>query len=106
MRASLSAVLVAAAGLALGAPASATTLLNQSFTGLIQIQGSDDQGAYTIDVLNGVVDVGAGYDVDIPVFRQLTQGGFATPSNRIDGDVRVVIGPDTIAVTMNGQVQP
>ncbi|HEY5203266.1 MAG TPA: hypothetical protein VIJ63_01520 [Roseiarcus sp.] len=36
----------------------------------------------------------------IPVFKQLTEGGFATASNRIIGDVIVRIGADTISVEM------
>lgn len=106
MRTAAVAAIAVAASLGLAASASAGTLLNQSFHGLIQIQGSDDNGSYSIDVLNGTVNVGGGYDQDFSVFKQLTEGGFATGSNQINGDVHVVIGDNTIAVTMNGQVQP
>jgi hypothetical protein len=42
----------------------------------------------------------------IPVMKQLTLGGFSTPSNQINGNVVVDISANTISVTMNGQVQP
>jgi len=58
-------------------------------------------------VLVGPVVVGAsGFSDIIPIFKQLTEGGFATASNQIVGNVIVTIGADTISVEMQGQVQP
>lgn len=92
---------------AVAAPASSATLLGQTINADITITGSDDHGAYTIDVLNGPITIGAsGYSIDVPVFKQLTEGGFSTVSNQINGNVAVNITGDTVAVTMNGQVQP
>lgn len=101
--------IAAAAGLAvmMSSPASAYTLFGETLNATIQIAGMDDNGFYTIDVLNGPVSVGAGgFTQTYHVFQQLTQGGFATASNRIVGDVTLTIGADTVSVRMAGQVQP
>jgi hypothetical protein len=58
-------------------------------------------------VLVGPVVVGpSGFSDNISVFKQLTEGGFSTPTNQITGNVIVNIGADTISVEMQGQVQP
>jgi hypothetical protein len=103
-------VLFAAIGLAsFGvAPASSTTLIGQTISADITISGQDDNGFYTITVLNAPVPIpGPGnFATTIPVFKQLTEGGFSTPSNQINGSVGVNISANAISVTMNGQVQP
>jgi hypothetical protein len=72
-------VLFAAIGLAsFGvAPASSTTLIGQTINADITITGSDDNGSYSLVVLNGPVSIpGPGDFTDtIPVFKQLTLGG-------------------------------
>lgn len=108
MRTTVLGALVAAGLLAVGAaPASSATLLGQTINADIQIIGADDFGLYTINVLSGPITIGAsGYSTDISVFRQLTEGGYSTPSNQIVGDVAVNITDGAVSVTMNGQVQP
>jgi hypothetical protein len=102
-------ILVAFVGLALVQAPSArsATLLGETLNANITISGEDDNGFYSLSVLDGPVIVGAsGFSDIIPVFKQLTEGGFATASNQITGDVVVKIGADTISVEMQGQVQP
>jgi PEP-CTERM motif len=103
-------VLFAAIGLAsFGvAPASSTTLIGQTINADITITGSDDNGSYSLVVLNGPVSIpGPGDFTDtIAVFKQLTLGGFSTASNQINGNVHIDISANAISVTMNGQVQP
>lgn len=87
--------------------ASGQSLDNQTINGQISISGSDDHGAYTIDVLNGPLTIGAsGLTETFNVFRQLTESGFSTASNQINGTVTLNITGSAISVTMNGQVQP
>ena len=90
------------------APASSTTLIGQTINADITITGSDDHGSYSLVVLNGPVSIpGPGDFTDtIPVFKQLTLGGFSTASNQINGNVHIDISANAISVTMNGQVQP
>jgi hypothetical protein len=88
------------------ATASSATLLNQTINAAITISGEDDNGFYTFGVFNGPISVGAGFTSDISVFKQLTEDGFATPSNQISGDVLTNITANAISVTMRGQVQP
>lgn len=86
---------------------SAQSLNNQTINGHISITGSDDHGSYTIDVLNGPLAIGSsGYSHTFSVFRQLTEGGFSTASNQINGTVTLNISGSNISVNMNGQVQP
>jgi hypothetical protein len=94
--------------LAIGtAPTYAATLLGETLKANIVISGEDDNGSYILPVLVGPVVIGAGgYARDIPVFKQLTEDGFSTPSNQISGDVLVDVTANAISVTMNGQVQP
>ena len=102
-------ILVVIAGLALAqtAPAASATLFGETLDANITITGQDDNGSYTLQVLDGPVVVGAsGFSDTIAVFKQLTLGGFATASNQIDGNVIVNIGANTISVEMQGQVQP
>jgi hypothetical protein len=102
-------ILVVIAGLALAqtAPAASATLFGETLDANITITGQDDNGSYTLPVLVGPVVVGAsGFSDIIPIFKQLTEGGFATASNQIVGNVIVTIGADTISVEMQGQVQP
>lgn len=82
------------------------SLLNQTINADITISGEDDHGFYTLPVLNGAISVGPGFTQDIPVFKQLTEDGFATQSNQISGNVVVNIAASAISVTMTGQVQP
>jgi hypothetical protein len=101
--------LISIAGLALvqATPAASATLFGETLDANITISGEDDNGFYTLQVLDGPVVVGAsGFSDTIPVFKQLTEDGFATASNQITGDVIVAIGADTISVEMQGQVQP
>jgi len=86
------------------APASAD-LIGQTFNANIEITGSDDHGAYTISVLNGPV-TGPVVNDQTPVFKQLTQMGFATASNQITGTVTLNISANAISVNFNGQAQP
>jgi hypothetical protein len=101
-----SAALAGAALFGAATSASAATLLGQTINGSIKIDGQDDNGFYTIDVLVGPVSVAGGFSNTYNVFKQLTQGGFATPSNRLTGDITLNITADTIAVRFNGQAQP
>lgn len=91
-----------------GMPAFAATLIGQTIDASINITGEDDNGFYTLPVLVGPVTItGPGDFVDnIPVFKQLTEGGFSTPTNQINGNVIVDISGSAISVTMQGQVQP
>jgi PEP-CTERM motif len=102
-------ICLAIAGLVLAqaAPAASATLFGETLDANITITGEDDNGFYTVPVLVGPVVVGAsGFSDSIPVFKQLTEDGFATASNQITGNVIVTIGSDTISVEMVGQVQP
>jgi PEP-CTERM motif len=102
-------ILFSIVGLALvqTAPAASATLFGETLDANIAISGQDDNGFYTLQVLDGPVVVGAsGFSQSIPVFKQLTEGGFATATNQIVGNVIVNIGADTISVEMQGQVQP
>jgi hypothetical protein len=103
-----SALVLSAFGLAAGiSPAASSTMLGETLNANIAITGQDDHGSYTVQVLNGPITVGAGgFSHDYTVFKQLTQGGFSTASNTINGDVLVQITGNAISVTMNGQVQP
>jgi hypothetical protein len=96
-------ILFAIVGLALvqAAPATSATLFGETLDANITITGQDDNGSYTLQVLDGPVVVGAsGFSDTIAVFKQLTLGGFATASNQIDGNVIVNIGANTISVEM------
>ena len=97
---------IAVCGLVDAAPAAAQSLLGETLNANIVITGQDDNGIYTLPVLTGPVAVGAGFSENIAVFKQLTEGGFSSPSNTIDGAVVVEIGANTISVGMFGQVQP
>lgn len=102
-------ILFSIVGLALvqAAPAASATLFGETLDANITITGQDDNGFYMLPVLVGPVVVGAsGFSDSIPVFKQLTEGGFSTPSNQITGNVIVSIGSNTISVEMQGQVQP
>jgi hypothetical protein len=90
------------------APANALSLSGETISGNITISGSDDNGPYNIPVFSGLVPVPTTGDVvmSFPVLKQLTLGGFATASNQILATVTFDIGPNTISVTMSGQVQP
>jgi hypothetical protein len=104
-----STILFAIGGLVLvqAAPAASATLFGETLDANITITGQDDNGFYTLPVLVGPVVVGAsGFSDTIPVFKQLTEDGFATASNQITGNVIVTIGAETISVEMQGQVQP
>ena len=83
------------------------TLIGQTFNGAITIAGSDDNGSYSISVLNDPVTVpGAGLTETFTVFKQLILGGFSTQSNQIDVSVTLKIGSDFMSVNISGQVQP
>jgi hypothetical protein len=104
---------VLAAGVAIGLaiaggpPARGATLLGETIDAAINITGQDDHGSYTLAVFNGPITLGASdFSVDIPVFKQLTEGGFSTVSNQINGNVLIDISDHAITVTMTGQVQP
>jgi hypothetical protein len=102
-------ILFVAAGLALvqATPAASATLFGETLDANITITGEDDNGFYSLPVLVGPVVVGAsGFSDNIPVFKQLTEDGFATASNQIVGNVIVTVGANTISVEMQGQVQP
>lgn len=102
----MSAALASAVLFGTAATANAATLLGQTISGSIKIDGQDDNGFYTINVLTGPVTVGAGFSNTYSVFKQLTQGGFATASNRLTGNITLTINADTIAVRFAGQAQP
>src|SRR6185437_9959604 len=96
-------ILFSIVGLALvqAAPAASATLFGETLNADIEITGQDDNGFYSVQVLKGPVVVGAaGFSDSIPVFKQLTEDGFATASNQINGTVVVNIGADTISVEM------
>src|ERR1700691_3536298 len=85
-------ILFAIGGLVLvqAAPAASATLFGETLDANITISGEDDNGFYTLQVLDGPVVVGAsGFSDTIPVFKQLTEDGFATASNQITGNVIV-----------------
>ncbi len=96
-------ILFVAAGLALvqATPAASATLFGETLDANITITGEDDNGFYSLPVLVGPVVVGAsGFSDNIPVFKQLTEDGFATASNQIVGNVIVTVGANTISVEM------
>lgn len=100
-------VLAFAATALLSTQVAAQSLNNQTINGHISITGADDNGSYTINVLNGPITIGSsGYSQTFNVFRQLTEGGFSTASNQINGTVTLNISGSNISVNMNGQVQP
>jgi hypothetical protein len=102
-------ILFAIVGLAFvqATPAASSTLIGETLDANIMITGEDDDGPYTLPVLVGPVVVGSPTFSDvIPIFKQLTEGGFSTPTNTIDVNVTVTITADTISVEMAGQVQP
>lgn len=106
---SITGILSVIVGLALvqAAPAASATLFGETLEANITITGQDDNGPYTVHVLDGPVVVGAsGFSESFPIFKQLTEDGFATASNQITGNVIVTIGANTISVEMQGQVQP
>ena len=100
-------VALAAAGLS-AAPTGAATLIGQTIDASINITGEDDNGFYTLPVLTGPITISGPGDFTqtIAVFKQLTEDGFSTPTNQINGDVVVDISANAISVTMQGQVQP
>jgi hypothetical protein len=81
-------------------------LLNSTINADITLQGQDDNGFYTIDVFNGSINVGGGFNNSYNFFRQNTEDGFATASNQLTGNVGLSITGDTITITFNGQAQP
>ena len=98
---------VVALALVQAGPAASATLFGETLNANITISGQDDNGFYTLPVLVGPVVVGvSGFSDSIPVFKQLTEDGFATATNQITGNVIVNIGADMISVEMQGQVQP
>ncbi|HME83143.1 MAG TPA: PEP-CTERM sorting domain-containing protein [Roseiarcus sp.] len=100
-------VVIATIALLGAAPAAGATLFGETLGTNIAITGEDDNGSYILPVLTGPVLVGSsGFSDNIAVFKQLTQDGFSTASNQIDGNVIVVIDTNTISVEMLGQVQP
>jgi hypothetical protein len=103
----LSAAVLAAIGLGADS-AAAATLIGQTIDASINITGEDDNGFYTLPVLTGPITLSGPGDFvqTITVFKQLTEDGFSTPTNQINGDVLVDISANAISVTMQGQVQP
>jgi len=101
------AAILALAASATMLPAHAS-LLGQTFDADITISGTDDDGFYTIPVIDGPITVpGSGtLSVTVPVFKQLTFMGFHSVSNQIDGSVVLEVSSNAISVTMLGQVQP
>jgi hypothetical protein len=89
------------------APAAHASLIGQTFNADISILGEDDNGFYTISLLNGPVSIPGPGDlvVTVPFFKQLTFGGFTVPSDQIKGNVTLDIDANKISVTMSGQVQ-
>jgi hypothetical protein len=100
-------VVAASAAAVLSSSASAATLIGDTFNANVTITGMDDNGFYNIPVLTGPITPGfSGVSYVAPVFRQLTFMGFSTPSTQISGIVTITFTDDSVAVNMNGQVQP
>ena len=96
-------ILFVAAGLALvqATPAASATLFGETLDANITITGEDDNGFYSLPVLVGPVVVGAsGFSDNIPVFKQLTEDGFATASNQISGTSSSLSAPIRSSVEM------
>jgi len=91
------------AGLAPAGRAGATIL---SVGAAITFSGSDDGGAYSIDVFSGPISPGPGLDLNQHLFRQNTDMGFHGPSNQLDGFATVDVVGNTITVGFHGQAQP
>ena len=81
-------------------------LLNSTINADITLNGSDDNGSYTVDVFTGPISVGAGFSTTFSFFRQDTLGGFSTASNQLTGTIGLTIAADTITLSFNGQAQP
>jgi hypothetical protein len=81
-------------------------LLNSTINADITLQGSDDNGFYSVDVFTGAINVGSGFNNTYSFFRQDTFGGFHTASNQLTGTIGLTIGADSITLTFNGQAQP
>jgi hypothetical protein len=96
----------AAAIFALTAAAAQADLMNATLNGDITLTGSDDNGSYTVNVFNGPISVGAGFNNSFPFFRQLTFGGFSGPTNQLTGTIGLDITADTIMLSFSGQAQP
>ena len=93
--------------LALGALGAAqASLIGQNIGVSITATGQDDNGFYTINIFNGSVSAASGLDISQAFSRQLTQGGFATPSNVLSGTATVDITASSITVGFSGQAQP
>ena len=94
---------LAAVGMSQDARAS---LIGESFNAAITISGSDDHGFYNIAVFNGTITGATGPEISQSVFKQLTQSGFSTASNRLTGTVTVDVTSNAISVNFSGQAQP
>lgn len=97
---------LAAVVLALMPNVARADLSNSTINATITLEGSDDNGFYSINVFSGAIDVGSGFTNTYSFFRQDTFGGFATASNQLTGTIGLSITGDSITLTFNGQAQP
>jgi hypothetical protein len=97
---------VAAAILALAPSVARASMINSTIDAAITLQGTDDNGAYTIDVFSGTINVNSGYSNTYNFFRQNTYGTFSTASNQLSGAIGLFINADSVTITFNGQAQP
>lgn len=81
-------------------------LANSTINAQITLEGSDDNGFYTVNVFNGAIAVGSGFSNSYSFFRQDTFGGFSTASNQLVGNIVLTITANSITLTFKGQAQP
>lgn len=98
--------ILAAVILGFAPKAARADLANSTINASITLEGSDDNGFYTVNVFTGAISVGSGYSNTYSFFRQDTFGGFATASNQLTGTISLSITGSSISVTFNGQAQP
>jgi len=81
-------------------------LLGTTLDATVTWNGQDDNGAYTIPIFSGPVVVGSGTEISQSFSKQLTESGFTTPTNIVNGTATVDITDNTIVVNYSGQAQP
>jgi hypothetical protein len=89
-----------------GAARADATMIGQTIDASVVFEGQDDNGFYSIPIFSGPILVGAGLEISQAFSKQLTQGGFSTPSNVLSGTATVNAGADSFIVGFSGQAQP
>jgi hypothetical protein len=90
----------------IGAARADTTMIGQTIDASVVFEGQDDNGFFSIPIFSGPIIVGAGQEISEFFSKQLTQGGFATPTNVLSGTATVNAAADSIVVGFSGQAQP